>query len=31
MGLVLAVLVMAADLYDRDGARLLRGRGCGFS
>ena len=30
MGLVLAVLVTAADLSDRDGARLLLRRGCGF-
>ena len=30
MGLVLAVLVTAADLPDRDGARLLLKRGCGF-
>ena len=30
MGLVLAVLVTAADLADRDGARQLHKRGCGF-
>ena len=29
MGLILAVLVTAADLSDRDGARLLLRRGCG--
>ena len=30
MGLVLVALVTAADLPDRDGARLLLKRGCGF-
>ena len=30
MGLILAVLVTAADLPDRDGARQLFRRGCGF-
>ena len=30
MGLILAVLVTAADLSDCDGARLLLRRGCGF-
>ena len=30
MGLTLAVLVTAADLPDRDGARQLLRRGCGF-
>ena len=30
LGLTLAVLVTAADLSDRDGARQLLKRGCGF-